>query len=115
GLQFVIPKGGYRLSVRTDSPSASPDSGPDASPAEGRRSRSAGYWLLASVLVLSVLANGWLWYRGSPHTASSASIPDPVRARVRASPIWADLVASRRPLTLVLGDLFMFTQIDART
>src|SRR6185437_9056291 len=50
GLQFVIPKGGYRLTVRTDSPSLAADRAPDASPAEGRRSRSAGYWLLASVL-----------------------------------------------------------------
>jgi hypothetical protein len=35
--------------------------------------------------------------------------------RVRASPVWGDLIASRRPLTLVLGDLFMFTQVDPKT
>jgi hypothetical protein len=116
GLQLVIPKGGYRLSVKTDSRATETDSGPAPISNENRRP-GVGSWtsVLTVLLVLSALGNGWLWYRSTARSTATASAPDPVRARVRASPIWADLVASRRPLTIVMGDLFMFTQLDART
>jgi hypothetical protein len=114
GLQFVIPKGGYRLGVRTESAPALPSSGPLAPDTEPRSTRGA-HWLLAGLLMVSVLGNVWLWYRGTVVSASAALGADPVRERVRSSPVWADIVASRRPLTIVLGDLFMFTQLDART
>lgn len=118
GLQFVIPKGGYRVSVKTDSRPAEIGSGLAVPPTAGEADRPrGGSWtvLLAVLLALSALGNGWLWYRNSAHSAPSAATANPVRARVRASPIWSDLVARRRPLTIVLGDLFMFTQLDART
>jgi hypothetical protein len=114
GLQFVIPKGGYRLTVRTDTPSPAAD----RDPASDKRARPRGsYWTsaLAALLVLSALGNVWLWYRGHSRSPSAESMPNSVRMRVRASPVWGDLIASRRPLTLVLGDLFMFTQVDPQT
>jgi hypothetical protein len=36
-------------------------------------------------------------------------------AAIRSSPLWADFVNSDRRLTIVLGDLFMYTQVDPRT
>lgn len=114
GLQFVIPKGGYRLTVKAESPPRAAD----GDPASGKRARPrGGYWtsVLAALLVLSALGNAWLWYRGHRGSVSTESMQNPVRLRVRASPVWGDLIASRRPLTLVLGDLFMFTQVDPKT
>src|SRR6185436_4238133 len=35
--------------------------------------------------------------------------------RVRDSALWTDVVKSNRPVTLILGDLFMYTQIDPKT
>ena len=111
GLQFVIPKGGYRLTVvPVVPPQRVPESAPQAAPrVPSTWVRKGLVGLLACLLALSVGANLFLW-------RERALAPvDPIRARVRASPVWADLVASRRPLTIVLGDLFMFTQVDSRT
>ena len=126
-FQFVIPKGGYRLTVAPAPSNARAPEPPQhpASPAgfpmpadvratgpASTRSPRRWKWafgVVACLLVASVLVNAVLWRE---HTQAPA---DPIRARVRASPVWSDLVASRRPLTLVLGDLFMYTQIDSRT
>src|SRR6185437_12259916 len=85
GLQFVIPKGGSRLTVRTDSPSPAADRDPASAKRAGPRD---GYWAaaLAVLLVLSALGNVWLWYRGSSRSQSAESMSNPVRMRVRASP-----------------------------
>jgi len=113
GFQFVIPKGGYRLTVVPVVPHPRvPESPPPSAPAipdAWVRSWKGWVGLLACLLAISVGVNILLW-------RDRAVTPvDPIRARVRASPVWADLVASHRPLTIVLGDLFMFTQVDSRT
>lgn len=82
---------------------------PAAWGSERMGARVEGVGLLACLLALSVGTNILLW-------RERAQTPvDPIRDRMRASPVWADLVASRRPLTIVLGDLFMFTQVDCGT
>lgn len=76
------------------------------------RARWFGSWssrAVWAVLAVSLLGNLFLWHRSAPAPA------DPIQARIRSSPVWADVVASQRPLTIVLGDLFMFTQVDSRT
>jgi hypothetical protein len=118
GFQFAIPKGGYRLTV-APVPSQSPTPfEPPQVPASIGHDRPSRFgkglptWVFAGLvllLALSLSGNIFLWNRNAPTPT------DPVRARIRASPIWADVVASRRPLTLVLGDLFMYTQVDAKT
>lgn len=129
GLQLVIPKGGYRLIVTPVQPQAhrliatqvslaAPETqSPDVSGRPMRWSpfaiaRCPGPWafrLSVLGLALSLLGNLLLWYR-------HASPPvDSTRARIRSSPVWADVVSSQRPLTIVLGDLFMFTQVDTQT
>jgi len=127
GFQFVIPKGGYRLTFAPAQPNGrSAELPQDLTSSEGHPTPEIGRapapapspaarpwkWSLAVVtclLAVSVLLNAMLWQE---HAQAPA---DPVRARVRASPIWSDFVASRRPLTLVLGELFMYTQLDSRT
>jgi hypothetical protein len=113
GFYFIIPKGGYRLTVAPALLNARPrELSQEAAatiPSNAARPWKWSLALVACLLAASLLLNALLWHE---HVQSPA---DPIRARVRASPLWADLVASRRPLTIVLGDLFMYTQIDSRT
>lgn len=114
-LRFDIPKGGYRLTVIRNeaTPVPSPATAvplPLVAPASSPRWK----WLAAAslaVLALSVGINLYLWNRpGAPVVAA-----DPQLTRVRSSPLWSDIVTSNRPVTLILGDLFMFTQTDPKT
>jgi hypothetical protein len=113
GFQFVIPKGGYRLTVAPVQANTRPiESAQEGGAVPPTRSARRGKWPFrwaAGVLAVSLLANVLLWHERPPFPA------DPERERVQGSPVWADMVASRRPLTIVLGDLFMFTQLDSRT
>ena len=130
-LHFDIPKGGYRLSATrrekapspptlsstsvVPSPPAIPSTQsvplPQSVPLERPHSRKV-LWAATAVLVVlaaSVLFNIYQWN-------SARSVPsDPALARVQSSPVWADMVASDRPVTVILGDLFMFTQLDSQT
>ena len=117
-LHLFIPKGGYRLSVlprteRRGIPESSASAGSGAHPGVApNRGRRPLIWASAAALVLLVASLGLnliLWERGP------VSSEDPWLTQVRSSPMWADLIASQRPVTIVLGDLFMFTQIDPRT
>lgn len=132
-LQLLIPKGGYKVhadrrvqaatsaaaaSSATLSPAVAPDSvaaadGLAGSPRAGARPlrwgtpRAGLIGMAAVLLAISLIANLYLWTHWTPE--------DPGEARVRESPVWADLNASSRTLTIVLGDLFMYTQVDAQT
>ena len=118
-MRFDIPKGGYRLTATRHEAAASPATAPSpqAVPAlqtvvlERPLSRKM-LWVATAGLALlaaSVLVNIYQWN-------SSRSAPsDPELTRVRSSAVWADMVASNRPVTVILGDLFMYTQIDALT
>jgi hypothetical protein len=114
-LRFDIPKGGYRLTVARNEAAGVPAEAtavPAAAIAPAPTSKWK--WLAAAslaVLALSVGINLYLWDR--PGAAVVAA--DPQLTRVRASPLWSDIVTSNRPVTLILGDLFMFTQIDPKT
>jgi hypothetical protein len=61
--------------------------------------------LLAGVVAVLVFS---LWTRGTPLENG------PVEGRVRAAQsfIWADILADSRPLIVVLGDLFVFSEIN---
>lgn len=106
-VHFVIPKGAYLLSVEPQE--AIPEKPPEvvAEVPPQRNRRSWGLALIAGLLTVSVLANLYLWHRSTPADAD--------QARVRQSPVWADIEASPRTLTIVLGDLFMYTQLDPKT
>jgi len=114
-VQFGIPKGGYRLTFNDTS--QIPDANlPHGKVAEVREpafaGRRIGIWATAValvLLVLSLLANLHYW------NVSRTAAADPATRRVRESPVWADMVGGVRPVTIVLGDLFMFTQTDPKT
>jgi hypothetical protein len=128
-LQFVVPKGGYRLAfvpnpaapstasqvlAGAPAPAVSVMDGASiASPApiaaERSRYRVPAWSAAVGVVLLaaSILANVYLWNR----------IPrdEPAVAAIKASAVWADIIDSNRPLMIVLGDLFMYTQTDPET
>jgi len=143
-VQFAIPKGGYRLTFVRQDPGAArpvatgmepPGNGSLSSDASANGAQTSGGgmshpmttgaaalasgasrpWMWAAialallVLSLSLYMNVRLW------SAARTSAVEPAIQRVRESPVWANMVDSPRPLTIVLGDLFMFTQIDPKT
>lgn len=115
-LRFDIPKGGYRLTVtRSEAvPPATTAVPPAAGVARAPSSSFRWQWVAAAslaALAVSMVLNLYMWNR----TDSVVAPPDPRLAQVRNSPLWSDIVTSNRPLTLILGDLFMFTQIDPET
>jgi hypothetical protein len=143
-IHFEIPKGGYRLIFAAQDPGvstgpsaapaeipAAPSSSVDvadapaagasapgvsapvasATPETSRRWPRKAVWAIAAALALlgvSALFNTYQWHLS--HEPVS-----PALSRVQKSATWSDMVESRRPLTIVLGDLFMFTQTDAAT
>ncbi|MEJ0035853.1 MAG: hypothetical protein WDO68_07200 [Gammaproteobacteria bacterium] len=115
-LRFDIPKGGYRLTVtRCETPSVvnvpepPPHSSPPSPPPPSRWKWAAA--AACAALVVSLATNIYLWSRaGTP-----APVSDPQIAQVRDSELWSEMVKSNRPVTLILGDLFMFTQTDPKT
>lgn len=103
-LRFVIPKGSYRVNIEPRFEQ------PPAPPAVNRKPRRGFAYAAAAVLTLlagSIALNVYLWNRAK--SEMSATTP------IRTDPIWADLIESERPLTVVLGDFFMYTQIDPKT
>jgi hypothetical protein len=132
-LHFEIPKGGYRLAfvpqtrpavgpavaaaatalvTSTTSPSTI-TAVPASVPVAGARTAwpRRALWLTSAavaLLAISLFANIYQWN-------DSRGAENPVVSRARDSAVWADMVASHRPLTMVLGDLFMYTQTDAAT
>jgi hypothetical protein len=122
-LQFVIPKGAYRLSfvpnesaAQTNAPPPAGDpsltDSPTALPAAARSRSARNIWgwtaaVALALLAVSLVANVHLWKR--------AASEDPAALRVKTSAVWAEVVKSDRPLMIVLGDLFMYTQTDPGT
>jgi hypothetical protein len=115
-LQFALPKGGYRLTfvspeaTATDADAAPAEAAPAVAP-PGARRRFVNPWVVAAAALLagSLLLNAYLWpNRGAPRAADT-------KTAVAASPLWSGIVGSDRPIMLVLGDLFMFTQLDPGT
>jgi hypothetical protein len=115
-LRFDIPKGGYRLTVtqvETAGPAAATMATlPEQPPLPSSSSR--WMWVAAAclaVLAASVVLNVYLWSRPGAVPPTT----DPQLASVRDSALWSDMVKSNRPVTVILGDLFMFTQLDSKT
>lgn len=123
-VMFEIPKGAYRLTAAAR-PQAPPVEGdmdgsasallPDARHMAGdsQAMPRARRWKWAAAitlsgLMLSVAANFHLWSTSTLHA-------DPVLQQLRTSALWAPIVDSQRPVMFVLGDLFMYSQVDRIT
>jgi hypothetical protein len=110
--QLVIPKGEYRVCVEparvivADAPTVAPPPKSDPAPARHRR------WIvaaLAAVLIASVLANIAL-LAGVPFGTRRGE--DAGLDAVRGSPVWAPLLHDQRPIVVVLGDYYIFGEMD---
>jgi hypothetical protein len=116
-MRFDIPKGGYRVTVtRAETVPATTTAVPIAS-SSFPVAAAPGRWRWVAAAALAVLAvsvglNIYSWTRPAPPTAV---VDAPQLTRVRESALWSDMVKSNRPVTLILGDLFMYTQIDPKT
>jgi hypothetical protein len=133
-VHFDVPKGGYRLQCvrREVAPPHAPRSdvaeapalpnpeNPVASGAEdlvatASAARSRRKWIsrwamaATAVLTVSVVLNGYFWL-------NRPTLPvDPAVAEIARSPFWSGIIDSNRPLMLVLGDGFMYTNVDPLT
>ncbi|MET0272046.1 MAG: helix-turn-helix domain-containing protein [Phenylobacterium sp.] len=91
-VRLTIPKGEYRLAAEAVAQAPAP-----------RASRRA-VWIAAVAALL--LANAFAW------AAWWATHPGDGLAQVRRSAPWRQLVTAERPLIVVLGDYYIFGEID---
>jgi hypothetical protein len=118
-LRFDIPKGAYRLvwtareeALRHEPPSPLAPEAPIAeqTPRPGTLNRWVWSWALAATVLL-MLSLGF----NLRHWREPAVISDPEVAGLARSPLWSGIVDSDRPLMLVFGDGFMYTNVDPLT
>jgi hypothetical protein len=101
--RLTLPKGGgYRLVLE---PRLAPSGEqPTVQALPDATWRSSWRWAAAGVALL--LINGFIWLALWPRP-----IPIDELARVRASPIWQGVLQDRRPVTLVVGDYYIFGEM----
>lgn len=108
-IRIEIPKGGYRVTAvrheQTEEIAKSLDTPPVEPSEPPRRRRTWVYGVVAAVLAISVLGNLYWVLRPDERPADSVST-------VGKTFIWAGLLKDQRPITIVLGDLFFFTEQD---
>jgi hypothetical protein len=95
--RLTIPKGEYRLVLE--------DCGPDQEVPAVPAARPRNPWRIATfaclgALVVSAIIAATLWMR----------TPDHVFGALRSSPVWATLLSDSRPITVVLGDYYIFAE-----
>jgi hypothetical protein len=109
-LQLAIPKGAYRIVIHDRNAPAQPDTAADSAGARlpeaipvAARPRRRLWPLLAVSLVINLLFAGalvWDGQRGSPASP------------LLNNPLWSRLLATDRPLLVVLGDYYIFAETD---
>ena len=122
--RFDVPKGGYRLvwARRGPAPAEQPQVRPE-SETEGaaasvppehlapRRFPWLRAWAIAATLLLGLsLASNFYQSRKPLRFAL-----DPRIAPIARTPLWSGIIDSDRPLMLVVGDGFMYTNVDPVT
>lgn len=102
GHRLAIPRGEYRLVVETEEAESVPP--PALGPEPRAIVRRPSVWLIAG---FGLLALGLAAYVALDHD------PEPTAAdRIAASPIWAPLFDDEIPLLLVVGDYYIFAELD---
>lgn len=103
--QITIPKGEYRLALAAAEPTAD---APATVPARPLSGPALGSWPLAAAIVLSLLAGiglGRFWGGADDPVAAS-------QRAVAASPLWSALTDDDLPVTVIVGDYFIFGELD---
>jgi len=103
--RLALPKGEYRLVLET---AAAPDAGPGAPKGIARRFSVPRAWLVAGLAVILLNALVWaaFWANGPPGDGFG---------HARRSPPWSALLRDKRPTLLVVGDYYIFGEIDRVT
>jgi hypothetical protein len=104
GYSLQLPKGDYRLHLRQPATATAPS---PAVPAVSRRlwPRRLSVWLLccSALAVLAVV----LVVLKAPGRQGQDDL-----AAVRGSPMWSQILADERPITIVLGDYYLVGETD---
>lgn len=95
-FRITIPKGKYEAVIVPASSQESLPIQPDKNPGW----RKWGMPLLATALVLSVLGHGMSWWKSREVTTGVLG------------PFWDHFFSGKQPLTLILGDIFVFEEYD---
>jgi hypothetical protein len=104
GYSLQLPKGDYRLHLIPPAMATTPPEA-DTGISTRRVPRRLSVWLL-SCAGLIVLAIALLVFK------SRANAGQDGLAAVRSSPMWAEILASERPITIVLGDYYLVGETD---
>jgi hypothetical protein len=96
GPRLHLPRGEYRLQVAT-APPAMPEPGPT-------KNRHVGTLRALVVLIAAVLMGvfAFAWHRTPPSDLD----------RVRANPIWSEILKDERPILIVVGDYYLIGETD---
>jgi hypothetical protein len=121
--RFDLPKGGYRLvwmrrdaAAAVEEPPASLESEPETPasvPANRLPDRSS--WLRAWSIAATLLLGLSLVFNLYQSRTTSSFALDPKIAPIARTAFWSGIIDSDRPLMLVVGDGFMYTNVDPVT
>ena len=108
-LKIEIPKGGYKVvAVHQGPPSEPVPDMPHPAPRKARRKASvpsALYVLIGAAFFLSLAGNIYFGLRERERHPGPAD-------EIAKTFVWSGLIKDRRPVTLVLGDLYFYSEMD---
>lgn len=101
GYRLAIPRGEYRLLAERNEPSPEPVEPPVQSV-----SRRPSAWVIALIglLVLNLVAL----------VSLNDDAPETPEQQIAASPVWRDVLDDDIPLVVVVGDYYIFAELDER-
>jgi len=115
--RLTIPRGEYRLVYEVLAPESVESASPAASeqvamPIPVARRDSGKRWRFAAVVaVLALLsANLLVWFFGDANSSAAHELQ-----AVRNHPLWREIVGDERPIHIVVGDYYIFGELDAHS
>lgn len=106
--RIVVPRGEYRVAV-TDSAAAEPEADKPTAVPDGPRRRLLRLAGAAALVALGAVVGGGAIVSLRP---AAEEAPSPYREVARA-PIWSALLDDNLPILLVVGDYYIFGELDA--
>ncbi len=109
-VRLDIPRGSYRLVIAPQiaaaaTPPVDRSTAPDT-PGTRERRRRRSRWPVVAAAVAVALVNLVVWLIVWPRSSA------PAIDAVRASPPWAALLANGKPTAIVVGDYYIFGEVD---
>lgn len=104
GYRLTIPRGEYRLVVEEDEADEPAQTAPAAAAAPPASARRPSPWMLAALGLLALNLVAYL-------LPDSGAAPTSAE-QVAASPLWAPLFDDDMPLLVVVGDYYIFAELD---